>query len=151
MVSSRAMGEKEEEVKPQISQMTQIFYMLFYVAVDGQTYDIIGAAFEVHRRLGPGFLEAVYQEAFSIELAERGIPFSREVEIPIFYKGKELQTGYRSDFICHSSIVVELKAISTLGDYEMAQVLNYLRATRFQKGLLSNFGAQSLEKRRLVM
>jgi GxxExxY protein len=145
------MGEKEEEVKPQISQMTQIFYMLFYVAVDGQTYDIIGAAFEVHRRLGPGFLEAVYQEAFSIELAERGIPFSREVEIPIFYKGKELQTGYRSDFICHSSIVVELKAISTLGDYEMAQVLNYLRATRFQKGLLSNFGAQSLEKRRLVM
>jgi GxxExxY protein len=149
MVSSRAMGE--EEIKPQISQMTQILYMLFYVAVDGQTYDIIGAAFEVHKRMGPGFLEAVYQEAFSIELAERGIPFSREVEIPIFYKGKELQTGYRSDFICHSSIVVELKAISTLGDNEMAQVLNYLRTTRFQKGLLFNFGAQSLEKRRLVM
>jgi GxxExxY protein len=68
-----------------------------------------------------------------------------------FYKGKELQTGYRSDFICHSSMVVELKAISTLGDNEMAQVLNYLRATRFQKGLLFNFGARSLEKRRLVM
>ena len=149
MVSSRAMGE--EEIKPQISQMTQILYMLFYVAVDAQTYDIISVAFEVHKRLGPGFLEAVYQEAFSIELAERGIPFSREVEIPIFYKGKELHTGYRSDFICHSSIVVELKAISTLGDNEMAQVLNYLRATRFQKGLLFNFGAQSLEKRRLVM
>jgi GxxExxY protein len=119
--------------------------------VDVQTYGIIGAAFEVHSRLGPGFLEAVYQEAFSIELAERGIPFSREVEMPIFYKGKELQIGYRSDFICHASIVVELKAISTLGDIEMAQVLNYLRATGLHKGLLFNFGAQSLEKRRIVM
>jgi GxxExxY protein len=101
--------------------------------------------------LGPGFLEAVYQEALSIELAERRIPFSREVEVPVFYKGKELKTCYRSDFICHASIVVELKAISKLGDIETAQVLNYLRVTRFQKGLLFNFGAESLEKRWLVM
>ncbi len=84
-------------------------------------------------------------------LAERGIPFSREVEIPVFYKGKQLQTGYRSDFVCHTSIVVEIKAISKVGDIETAQVLNYLRATGFRKGLLFNFGAQSLEKRRLVM
>ena len=109
--------------------MTQIFLCYVLCAVDGQTYGIIGAAFEVHKRLGPGFLEAVYQEALSIELAERGIPFSREAEIPIFYKGKELQTCYRSDFVCHASIIVELKAISKLGDIEMAQVLNYLRAT----------------------
>ena len=93
----------------------------------------------------------MYQEAFSIELAERMIPFSREVEIPIFYKGRVLRTCYRSDFICHHSIVVELKAISKLSEIETAQVLNYLRATRFQKGLLFNFGAGSLEKRRLVM
>ena len=143
------MGRKR--FKPQITLMTQIYFVLCTVAVDGQTYGIIGAAFEVHKSLGPGFLEAVYREAHSIELAERGIPFSREVEIPVFYKGKELQTGYRSDFVCHASIVVENKAISKIGDIEMAQVLNYLRATGFQKALLFNFGAQSLEKRRLVM
>jgi GxxExxY protein len=131
--------------------MTQILFMLCAAAVDGQTYGIIGAAFEVHKSLGPGFLEAVYREALSVELAEREIPFSREVEIPAFYKGKQLQTGYRSDFVCHTSIVVEIKAISKVGDIETAQVLNYLRATGFRKGLLFNFGAQSLEKRRLVM
>ena len=131
--------------------MTQIIFVLYHVAVGLQTYEIIGAALEVHKSLEPGFLEAVYQEALSIELAERRIPFSREIEVPVFYKGKELKTCYRSDFICHASIVVELKAISKLGDIETAQVLNYLRATRFQKGLLFNFGAPSLEKRRLVM
>ena len=125
--------------------------MLSYLAVDGQTYDIIGAALQVHRLLGPGFLEAVYKEALSIELAERGIPFSGEAEIPVVYKGRTLKTCYRSDFVCHNSIIVELKAISKLGDIEMAQVLNYLRATGFQKALLFNFGAGSLEKRRLVM
>jgi GxxExxY protein len=150
MVSSRAIGE-EGEIKPQISQMTQNSFMLFYATVDGQTYDIIGAVFQVHRVLGPGFLEAVYQEALSIELAERGIPFHGEAEVPVFYKGKSLKTLYRADFVCHGSIIVELKAISKLGDIEMAQVLNYLRATGFQKALLFNFGAQSLEKRRLVM
>ena len=125
--------------------------VLFYFAVDGQTYDIIGAALQVHRLLGPGFLEAVYKEALSIELTERGIPFSGEAEIPVVYKGRTLKTCYRSDFVCHNSIIVELKAISKLGDIEMAQVLNYLRATGFQKALLFNFGAGSLEKRRLVM
>ena len=119
--------------------------------MDQQTYDIIGAALEVHKNLGPGFLEAVYQEALSVELAGRDIPFSGNAEIPVFYKGRRLKTCYRSDFICHHSIIVELKAISQLGDIETAQVLNYLRATGFRKGLLFNFGAKSLEKRRLVM
>jgi GxxExxY protein len=129
--------------------MTQIFFVLFYVAVDLQTYEIIGAAFEVHKSLGPGFFEAVYKEALS--LAIRGIPFCRETETQILYKGKELKTSYRSDFVCHGSIIVELKAIAKLGDIEIAQVLNYLRATGLRKGLLFNFGAESLEKRRLVI
>jgi GxxExxY protein len=118
--------------------------------IDQETYGL-GAALEVHKGLGPGFLEAVYKEALSMELAARGIPFSRESETAIFYKGTELKTSYRSDFVCHGSIIVELKAISKLGDLEMAQVLNYLRATGLRKGLLFNFGAESLEKRRLVM
>jgi GxxExxY protein len=125
--------------------------MLSHVAVDGQTYANIGAAFQVHRSLGAGFLEAVYKEALSIELVERGIPFCSEAEVPVFYKGNRLKTSYRADFVCHDSIIVELKAISKLGDIETAQVLNYLRATGFQKALLFNFGAQSLEKRRLVI
>jgi len=119
--------------------------------MDQETYDIIGAEFEVHRRLGPGFLEAVYQEALSIESAERRIPFSGQAEVPVVCKGKRLKTCYRADFVCQDSIIVELKAISKLGDIETAQVLNYLRATGFRKGLLFNFGAKSLEQRRFVM
>jgi GxxExxY protein len=147
MVSSKATGE----IKPQMTQITQIFFMLYSVAMDHETYDIIGAALAVHSSLVPGFLEAVYKEALSFELAERGIPFSGEIEIPVFYKGSRLKTNYRSDFICHGSTIVELKAISKLGDLEMAQVLNYLPATGFRKGLLFNFDAESLEKWRLVM
>jgi GxxExxY protein len=120
--------------------------MLFYFAVDGQTYDIIGAALEVHCRLGPGFLEAVYQEALCIELTARKIPFSSEAEIPILYKGSVLKTCYRSDFVCHGSIIVELKAISKLGDLEMAQILNYFRATGFHRALLFNFRRQESRK-----
>ena len=119
--------------------------------MDRQTYDIIGAAFEVHKSLGPGFLEAVYQEALSIELTERQIPFSSQAEVPVFYKGRKLKTCYRADFVFEDSLIVELKAISKLGDIETAQVLNYLRASGFRKALLFNFGAISLEKRRLVV
>jgi GxxExxY protein len=118
--------------------------------VDSQTYEIIGAALEVHRELGCGFLEAVYQEALREELSSRNIPFRAEVEMPIFYKGKRLKTSYRADFVCNESIIVELKAISKLGDIEAAQVLNYLRAGRIERGLLFNFGSKSLEHRRLI-
>jgi GxxExxY protein len=83
--------------------------------MDDDTYQIIGAAFEVHSRLGSGFLEAVYQEALHHEFDERGIPFRQQVEVPVFYKGQKLQTSYRTDFLCYESIVVELKAISKVG------------------------------------
>jgi GxxExxY protein len=117
---------------------------------DPRTYAIIGAAMEVHRHLGCGFLEQVYQEAMEIELAARNIPFSRQIELVIAYKGQALKCGYRADFICFESVIVELKALSQIGGIEDAQVINYLKATGFHVGLLLNFGARSLQQKRLV-
>ena len=105
---------------------------------------------EVHRQLGHGFLEAVYQEALAVELTAREIPFQREVILPIRYKGQILQCGYRADFICFGEIVVELKAISRLTGTDEAQTINELKATHLNRALLINFGVPSLEYKRLV-
>jgi GxxExxY protein len=117
---------------------------------DPQTYAVIGAAMEVHRYLGPGFLESVYQEALAIEMALRHIPFRREVELPVFYKDRQLQTHFRADFICYDRVIVELKAIRRTGRVEQAQVFNYLKATRYHLGLLLNFGTASLDHKRFI-
>lgn len=117
---------------------------------DPETYAIIGAAMEVHRELGHGFLEAVYQEALAIELTVRKIPFQREVPLPVIYKGQKLATGYRADFVCFENVLVELKAISQLTGADEAQVINEMKATGKQRALLINFGAPSLEYKRRV-
>jgi GxxExxY protein len=117
---------------------------------DPRTFEIIGAAMEVQRQLGCGFLEPVYQKALAIEFAERHIPFWREVRLSVRYKEQPLETGYCADFICFDSIVVELKALARLGGTEESQVINYLKATGHEVGLLLNFGTRSLEHRRLV-
>ena len=117
---------------------------------DEQTYEIIGAAMEVHRQLGHGFLEAVYQEALSLEFAAWGVPFQREVELPVCYKSQPLRCGYRADFICFETVLVELKALARLTSIEDAQVLNYFKATGLHRALLINFGTSSLEHKRLV-
>lgn len=105
---------------------------------------------EVHKQLGCGFLEAVYQEALALEMAIQQVPFEREVPLPVFYRGQQLGVGYRADFICFAEIVVELKALSRLSSMEEAQILNYLKATGHSTGLVLNFGGKSLEYKRFV-
>jgi|SRR6267143_3056564 len=117
---------------------------------DPETFAIIGAAMEVHRELGRGFLELVYQTALALEFQDRMIPFKAEVALPIRYKGKLLTCGYRADFVCFENIIVETKAISKLTGADEAQLINELKATGLRCGLLLNFGAGSLEHKRLV-
>lgn len=117
---------------------------------DAETYAIIGAAMEVHRTLGCGFLESVYRRALAIELALREVPFAAEVPIDVVYKGKRLPHGFRADFVCYASIVVEVKALAALGNVEHAQVINYLQAADLSRAILLNFGAASLQHRRFV-
>ncbi len=118
---------------------------------DPQTHAIIGAAMEVHKNLGSGFLEAVYQEALALELTDRSIPYSRERPLSIRYRRWTLTCNYRADFICYDSVLVELKAISRITHIETAQVLNYLKATGLKRDLLINFGSSSLEFERIVL
>ncbi len=108
-------------------------------------YSVLGAAMQVHTTLGRGFLEAVYGDALEVELTRRGIPFERERDIRIFYNGHPLKSFYRADFLCGDNLIVELKAIKTIGNVEFAQVFNYLKATGVQFGLLLNFATQSLQ------
>lgn len=117
---------------------------------DAETYAIIGAALEVHRVLGCGFLEAVYQAALVEELRTRAISFAEQVELPISYKGQLLRATYRADFVACTNVVVEIKALGALTGLERAQLINYLRASGMSRGLLINFGAASLQYERFV-
>lgn len=118
---------------------------------DPQTYSIIGAAMAVHKELGDGLLEAVYQDALSVEFVSAIIPFQREFPVPISYKGTTLGAAYRADFVCYDSIIVELKALKCLSGIEEAQLIHYLKATGMRKGLLINFGSRRLEYKRFVL
>jgi len=123
--------------------MTEIIYKK-------EAYELIGVCMEVHRQLGNGFLESVYQEALELELKQRNIPFKREVKFEIAYKGQVLKKYYIADFICYNKIIVELKALSELATEHESQILNYLKATDLKLGLLVNFGTRRLQYKRLV-
>ena len=117
---------------------------------DERTYKIIGAAMEVHKEMGSGFLEAVYQEALGMELKNRGIPYKEQPVAEIFYKGKTLEKKYQPDFICFDEVIVEIKALHQLSGIEESQIINYLKATGRNVGLLINFGSKSLEYKRFI-
>lgn len=123
------------------------------ILLKDEVYAVVGAAIDVHRHLGTGFLEAVYQEALEIELAERSIPFDEAPKpLTIYYKGRPLKKTYVADMVCYGQIIVELKALDTLSGVEEAQVLNYLRASGLRVGLVLNFGSQGkLEWKRYVL
>lgn len=117
---------------------------------DPGTYAIIGAAMRVHTELGCGFLERVYHEALAIELAQNDIPFRREADLVVQYRGTPLLCPYRADFICYNSIILEIKALQTLNSEHRAQLINYLKAASLNRGLLLNFGTKRLEHERIV-
>ena len=117
---------------------------------EDETYNIIGSALTVHNELGPGFLESVYQEALEHEYLLNNIPAQKEVPLQIYYKEKLLSKLYIADFICYDKIIIELKAVSALHNEHKAQILNYLKATKFKLGLLLNFGTTKLEYKRII-
>ncbi len=118
------------------------------VIYPNESYKIIGCMMKVHREMGCGFLEKVYQEALEREFIAEGIPFQREANLKIYYRGVPLQQEYIADFVCYDKIIVELKAISKLSDVDKAQVINYLKATGYELGILANFGETSLKTER---
>lgn len=113
------------------------------------TSKIIGCSMEVHKILGNGFQEVIYQRALAKEMVLQGIEFSREHEMPIFYKDEQIGTR-RVDFLIADVVSVELKALTKLEDVHLAQAINYLEAYNLEIGLLINFGAKSLEFKRLI-
>jgi len=115
-----------------------------------ETYKIIGAMMEVHKTLGCGFLEAVYQEALAIEFDLQKIPYVKEKKLLLFYKEVQMEKFYVADFLCYDKIVVEIKALSALISTHDSIMINFLNATKFKVGILGNFGEKSLKYKRLV-
>jgi len=110
------------------------------IVLKEESYAIIGACFEVYKEKGNGFLESVYQECLAMELGERAVPFEEKPRLGLSYKGRPLKQHYEPDFLCHGEIILEIKAVKQLTDEHRAQVINYLKATGKQLGLLVNFG-----------
>jgi GxxExxY protein len=113
-------------------------------SVGDGTFEIVGAAIEVHRQLGPGLLESAYEICLSRELSLRGVPFQRQVSLPVEYRGLQLDCGYRLDLVVNQSIIVEIKALAKVLPIHRAQVFTYLKLTKYRLGLLINFNVEVL-------
>ena len=110
------------------------------IVLKQESYQVMGACFEVYKEKGCGFLEAVYQECLAIELELQGIPFLEQHDLDLSYKDRQLKQKYKPDFICFDKVILEIKAVKELCDDHRAQVHNYLKATGYKLGLLVNFG-----------
>lgn len=124
---------------------------MYEINRDPQTFQIIGAAMEVHRNLHRGLFEDFYCEALAIEFQLRDIAFEAQCPIQLEYKGNSLKRPHHMDFVCFGEVVVEVKAVSALSPADEAQLLNYLAMSKIKRGLLLNFGAKSLEHKRMVL
>lgn len=115
-----------------------------------ESYKIIGCCIEVHKELGPGFLEVVYMDALEVEFQLNDIPYSREKSFEIIYKGTTLNRKYNADFVIYDKIILEVKAFKRLCDENLLQTLNYLKVTKFKLGILANFGESSFNSKRVI-
>jgi GxxExxY protein len=115
-----------------------------------ESFKIIGACMKVHRSLGAGFLEAVYEEALEKEFLIQNIPFKRQFKLELYYENEKLKKQYRADFGCYNTIILEIKAVSHIPDVFYAQLKNYLKCTKMELGMLINFGMSSLIYKRIV-
>lgn len=123
--------------------MTEILFKV-------ESYSIIGACMEVHKKLGSGFLESVYAEALELEFKKVNIPYEREKKLPVFYDDQPLKKYFKADYVCFDSIILELKSTKYLIDADRQQTLNNVKTTKFKLGLLINFGTTSLPYKRIV-
>ena len=135
-----------------------IIFLTFNLAIkifmhyrENETYKIIGICMEVHRNLGPGLLEVIYKDALEVEFKENDIPFEREKEYSIEYKGKILPHKFYADFVINENIILEVKAIKEFSTEHIAQILNYIKLSNSQVGLLVNFQTKSLQYKRYVI
>lgn len=115
-----------------------------------ESFKIIGACMKVHRSLGVGFLEAVYEEALEKEFKIQSIPFKRQLKLELYYDKEKLNKYYRADFVCYDNIILEIKAVSHIPDIFYAQLINYLKCTKMELGMLINFGTPSLMYKRII-
>lgn len=115
-----------------------------------ESYKIIGICMEVHKKLGTGFLESVYQEVLQKEFVKRNVPFEQQKKLQLYYDQVELKKYFIADFVCFDKIIIEIKSVQFVNSNAKQQVINYLKATNFKLGLLINFGESSLKWKRII-
>lgn len=143
-------GTNSKTKKNKFHELEQISRIMTDILFKEESYNIIGACMEVHKKLGCGFLESVYSEALELEFKKVNVPYEREKKLQVFYDNQSLNKYFKADFVCYHSIILELKATKYLIDADSQQTLNNIKATKFKLGLLVNFGELSLVHKRIL-